>query len=201
MASNVQKTPLAQSLNRMALSRANTTTKQLGKTLPCSVIEIVSSQIVKVKFEVLDPTVTLFPATMPVFGPEYVRYPIQVGSKGMAIAADAFLGQMSGLGTGIASLNRQPNLSALMFMPFGNTGFSAADLNTLVLYGASNGTKIMDSAAGNCSITLTSSAITLTFGAHSIVINASGVTIDGRVFLSHEHSGVSTGASNTGGVV
>lgn len=43
--------------------------------------------------------------------------------------------------------------------------------------------------------------ISLTVGGHSVVINSSGVTIDGKVFLAHTHSGVQTGSGDTGGVV
>ena len=43
-------------------------------------------------------------------------------------------------------------------------------------------------------------SITLQVGGHSIVINASGVTIDGRLFLAHQHLGVQTGGGVSGGV-
>ena len=44
-------------------------------------------------------------------------------------------------------------------------------------------------------------SITLGVGGNTIVINGSGVSINGRQFLAHEHSGVMTGGGITGGVV
>lgn len=154
MPSNAQKTPALQSLNRIAYKGAANSTSILGKTLPCSVTKVQGS-IVTVKFEVNAAPFTLPPATMPVFGPEYIRYPIQIGCKGMAIAANAYLGGMSGLGAGVATLAEPPNLSALVFLPFGNVDFSAVDGNALVLYGP-DGAVIRD-IGGNCVLTISDS--------------------------------------------
>lgn len=43
--------------------------------------------------------------------------------------------------------------------------------------------------------------ISMMVGGKGIVITPSGTTIDGRLFLTHEHSGVETGGGNTAGVV
>jgi hypothetical protein len=106
----------------------------LGKNLPASVISV-SGSIVTVKFE-LKSSFTLPNVTCPLFGPEYIRYPIQAGCKGLVISADAFLGAMSGLGSGDADLTMLANLSAVLFIPCGNKGWSATDdPNALLLYG------------------------------------------------------------------
>lgn len=199
-ATNVQKVPFARSLNDAMRDRASNAVQLVGKTLPCSVTRRVSSKIVTVKFEINAAPFTLPPVTMPVFGSEYIREPIQVGCKGMAIAADAYLGQISGLGSGTATLNQQANLSDLMFMPMGNAGLADVDLNKLVLYGQ-DGVIIRPTVAGTPQITMTATSITLAVGSHSIVIDSTGVTIDGRLFLAHEHTGVTIGIGNTGGVV
>ena len=199
MATNVQKTPLQTSLNRLSAGASQNAVQRLGKSYPCSVTKVAGS-IVTVKFEIIDPNITLPPATMPVFGPEYIRYPLQVGCKGMAIAADAFIGAMSGLGSGIATLAPQPNLSALMFMPMGNTGFPETDPDTLVLYGHT-GSLLADSVNEHATIALTSNSITLACGGHSIVINNTGVIIDGKVFLTHQHTGVQGGSGDSGPVL
>lgn len=199
MATNAQKIPYARSLNDFAAARTRNATQRLGKAIPCTVTHVAGS-IVTVKFEVQAGVFTLPPVTMPVMGPEYIRYPIQVGCKGLAVASDFYLGAMSGLGSGVATLNPQPNLSGLVFIPIGNTGFTMTpDPNKLVLYGP-DGT-IIKAATGTPEINVTTTSITLSVGAHSIVIDATGVTIDGKVFLTHEHSGVATGAFNTGPVV
>lgn len=142
-ASNVQKTPLAASLNQLGIRSAETRIQRLPQCLPCSVVSV-SGSIVTVKFEVSSGVMTLPQVQMPLFGPEYIRYPMQVGDKGFAIASDAYLGQMSGLGTGTADLSEQPNLSTLSFMPIGNMNFSATDdANKVVIYGP-NGTILRD---------------------------------------------------------
>lgn len=51
------------------------------------------------------------------------------------------------------------------------------------------------------SISFTPGQIAITMGGSSIIITAGGVSIMGRDFLSHVHSGVQTGAGNTTGVV
>lgn len=159
---------------------------------------------------------TLPQVTMPAFGPEYIRYPIQIGDKGYTMAADAYLGGMSGLGGGTASLSLPANLSALVWMPIGNTGWFSVNPNAVTIYGP-DGTILQDTngktvetltptswslnvSNGAASITA-STSISFSCGGHSIVIDSSGVTIDGRVFLTHEHSGVTGGSSDTGGVV
>jgi hypothetical protein len=196
-ATNAQKLPLQRSLSDIARVRAGNRVATTGKTYPCSVTAVHGS-IVTVKFEINQPPFTLPPATMPVFGPEYIRYPIQVGCKGMAIAADAFIGAMSGLGTGVADLSEQPNLSALMFMPVGNVDFSPVDGQAIVLYGP-NGC-VLKAMSGLANITLTPNQITLSVGSVSIVIDGSNVTIQGKPFLPHTHGGVVTGGANTTGV-
>src|ERR1700743_2257306 len=103
MADNAQKTPIAQNLSRFSQASSQNETQALPKALPCSVVSV-SGAIVTVKFEVTS-VYTLSNVTMPLFGPEYVRYPIQVGDKGFAVPADAYLGGMSGLGGGTADLS------------------------------------------------------------------------------------------------
>jgi len=43
--------------------------------------------------------------------------------------------------------------------------------------------------------------ISMTVGAHNITINSTGVHIDGKIFLTHQHTGVTTGGGNSGGVL
>ena len=52
---------------------------------------------------------------------------------------------------------------------------------------------------GSGSITMNGSGLTLAFGGKSVVIDSSGVTIDGILFDTHYHTGVTTGTGNTGG--
>lgn len=206
MASNAQKTPIARSLNRLAADRAVDAIQLLGKALPASVVAV-NGSIVTIKFEVAS-LYSLPEITCPLAGPEWIRYPTQVGDKGVVLPADTYLGGVSGLGSGVADLTMQANLSAVVFLPIANANWSSTDdPNKIVLYGP-NGFVVRDtSGAGKITGTPTDivieapTSITLMAGGHEIVINSMGVVIDGRVFLLHGHSGVQTGGGVTGGVV
>jgi hypothetical protein len=131
---NNQKTPLSRSINAAAQRRALTAINTLGRALPCSVVAV-SGSIVTVNFE-LQGNLTLPQVTMPMFGPEYIRYPVQIGDKGVALSADVYIGGMSGLGGGTATETLPANLSALIFFPIANSGWSAPDNpNAVIIYG------------------------------------------------------------------
>ena len=155
--------------------------------------------MVTVNFELNGP-ITFPQIEVPQAISRYARPPTQVGDKGFVISADAYLDGVTGLGTGTATYNQPPpNLSALVFFPLANTSFPTVDANAYNITGP-NGCVIKDDS-GSSVITLTPSSITLSCGGHSIVIDSGGVKIDGRVFLTHKHSGVQTGGGNTGNVV
>ncbi len=121
------KNPLGRSLNELAAERARQAIEQTGKALPCSVASVVSSGIVTVNFEVASPDITLPQVTVPICQPTYIRYPIQPGDLGMVISADAALGGVTGLGSGLPTLGVQPgNLTALAFVWLGNKNWDAA---------------------------------------------------------------------------
>lgn len=164
MASNAQKTHLAVDLNRFAQQKVLSVMQLTGKALPCSVV-LVSGSIVTVKFEVQS-TFTLPVVTMPVFGPEYIRYPVQVGDLGVTVAADAYLGGVSGLGGGVASLATPANLSALFFMPVASTKWSPSeDPNAVVIYGPDG------------------VIIRTVDKAHSITVSPTGIVIKGNTTI------------------
>jgi hypothetical protein len=54
--------------------------------------------------------------------------------------------------------------------------------------------------AGTAFIDLSPTALTLSFAGKTIVIDATGVTIEGKAFLPHRHTGVQAGPDQTGGV-
>lgn len=135
---NAQKTPLARSLNRFAEGKITDALQLTGKALPCRVTAV-SGSIVTVKFEIQTPyELTLPQVTCPMFGPEYIRYPTQVGDLGVVISADAYLGGVSGLGSegSVADLTQRANLSALIFLPIANKNWSETDnAQAVVIYG------------------------------------------------------------------
>lgn len=167
MAGNVQKTPLVSTLNRFAEGKADDANQILGKSLPCSVVTVVSSGVVVVKFEVQSSALgaTLPNVMVPVAGSEYVRLPLQVGDKGMCVTADAYLGGVSGLGGGVAGLVQQGNLAALAFAPLGNKSWAPTPSPTaVVLYGVKGGgvTLLSDITGQTVKIVLTSTGIAIT---------------------------------------
>jgi hypothetical protein len=204
--SSAQKTPYSRTAPLLAQRKALDEIAKRGQALPGHVVAATGA-IVTVNFDVTD--VTLSQVQMPVFGPEYVRYPIQVGDLGVAFPASVYLGGVSGLGGGTADTTLRGNLSTLVWFPIGNKNWTAppgGDANTLTLYGKT-ALELLDSITGNASVKLTSSSIALTCGGHTIVIDSTGVHIDGRIFLAHEHTpgayvvGSSPVTNNSGGVV
>lgn len=218
--SNAQKTAFARALNQFAEQKVNQKLKQLGKALPCQVVAR-EGQIVRVSFDI-NSGFTLPQVTMPIATSLYDWVPLQPGDFGVTQAADTYLGGASGLGGGTADLSLRANLSTLEFVPVSNTAWTVPDTNQRVVQGLT-GVLLRDTGAANTfdmtastttlntpgDITITSGAtlsasateITLSAGGHTIVINSTGVIIDGRVFLVHEHSGVSPGGADTGPVV
>jgi hypothetical protein len=216
MTGNAQKTPLVATLNRFAEAKAADAAQVEPKQLPCSVVTVVSSGVVTVKFEVQAADAlgaTLPNVTVPVAWPEYVRYPVQPGDKGFCLSADAFLGGVSGLGGGVASLVRQGNLATLAFQPVGSTAWTrTTNADAVVIYGvAGGGVALYSDIAGQAvSLVLTKNGITIT---GNVTLNgnlmiAGAVTATGNVtagqggaasveLLQHRH--LSSGGTGTGG--
>jgi hypothetical protein len=200
MTGNALKTPFTRSLNMAAQRRALDAIQLQGKALPASVVAV-SGSIVTVKFELSGPY-TLPPVTCPLFGPEYIRYPVQIGDAGVVFPADAYLGGVSGLGGGVADLTIPANLSALVFFPVANKAWSAPDnANAVVIYGPDG--VILRNTANTASIKVGPSGITLTdpngnviaMGSAGIKFTAGGVTVGAT---THDHSGVTSGTGTSG---
>lgn len=184
-ATNVQKTPFGLSLNRATSRIANNMVHRQGQKLPCSVVSVDGS-IITVKFEINQPPFTLPQATIPLFGPEYIRYPIQVGDKGFAIAADAQIGHMTGLSNGgTPGLERQPNLSALTFMPIGNKNWEAPeDPDAVIIYGK-NGVILRDKDK-KVTFTLTPSGVEIDLhGNGNVTIKNGDLHVTGAVIAGY----------------
>ena len=195
MADEYLKLSQALSDNQTAQNRAADAVAALGKRLPCTVEQVVSSGIVTVSIQVQGAPFTFPQLTVPVGWSEYTRLPVQVGCKGYLATADAQLGGVSGLGSGTASLSAPANLGALMFYPVGNTQWQAViNGNTLVLYGEPN-VQVQDKT-GASTLNISPSAITLASNGHTLVVNGSGIFLDGKEFAPHEHiNGGGTGNS------
>jgi len=125
-----------------------------GKSLPCHVVEI-SGSIVTVQFDMLPGRISFPQITIPVFGSEYVRLPIQKGDKGVTVPASVSLRGVSGLGTGLADMNAPPSLTALFFMPMANIDWFAVDPNILTMYGIHGATMMTTDDASSVKVTET----------------------------------------------
>lgn len=197
-----QKIPLSRSLPQLATKAANDAQAQIGLRLPGHVVSV-SGSIVTVNFDVQGATIPQ--ATMAIAMSAYDRIPIQVNDKGYATTADAYLGNVTGLGGGTADLTRWGNLSNLVWVPVSNKAWATPDSTARILYSANGqasalvGNTQVKLALGSGSVVMNSSGITLSFGGKSIIINSSGVTIDGILWDTHYHPGVTTGGGITGG--
>lgn len=182
--SNAQKTPLGRSLNQFTERKIVDALQVTGRALPCSVVSVAGS-IITVQFEVSGPF-TLPHVEVPLFGPEYIRYPIKAGDMGVVFAADARLGGVSGLGGGVADLTQPSNLGSLVFFPIGNATWGSVDPNSVTIYGP-NGVVLRDTGSAT-TMTLTPAGIsviaatqfTVSCGACSLTMTSAGVfTISG----------------------
>lgn len=105
-----------------------------GKGWPCHVTAV-NGSIVTVMFDILPGNYNLPEVTIPVIGAEYIRYPIQVGDKGVTIPLSVSIRNVTGLGVGLPDLNTPPSLTALVFAPVGNINWEGVDPQVLTMYG------------------------------------------------------------------
>ena len=145
MASNAQKTPYNKGIRLLTQDVARGVVHLLSKSAPVTVVSVSDNcLIVTVKFEVQS-SYTFPQITCPVAFPEFQRVPIYEGMKGIVIPMDIYIGAMSGLGGGVASLTQNANLTNAVFWPIGNKGQDPSDNSqAYVIYGP-DGAVIRDS--------------------------------------------------------
>lgn len=195
MADNYLKLWVQKTTNKAAINRAKQVIQSMGRALPCRVVSV-NGSIVTVAFEVNASPLTLPNITIPKAESPWIRMPTQVGDKGYTVPSDVYLGGISGLGSGTATLAPVGNLSALVFVPVSNKASSPVDQNAAQIQGpngaiiqTTQGTtsKIVTDANGTTvtygsnTITINSSEIVLTAGGSSITINSSGIAFHGAV--------------------
>lgn len=212
MADNFLKLWVQKTSNRTAINRAKLAIQSLGRALPCRVVAV-SGAIVTVAFEVNAAPWTLPNITIPKAESNWVRMPTQVGDKGYTVPADVYLGGISGLGGGTATMAPVGNLSALVFVPVSNQSSPPVDQNAAQVQGPNgaiiqtttgtvskivtdqNGTTV---TYGSNTITINSTEIVLSAGGSSITINASGIALSGAV--TGTSTAVFTGNVTGGGI-
>jgi hypothetical protein len=172
--SNSQQFPFLKALNNAIQIGADDQAAIKGRSLPCHVVSV-KGQIVTVQFDML-PDGTQYPeVTIPIATFPYIRYPIQVGDRGVTVAADVSLRGVSGLGTGIASRAFTMSLVPLFFIPLSNAGWSEEDPNKIVLYGPDGA--ILKTEDGASSITVEPGKISQQ--ADAIYLNAKDIYLGG----------------------
>lgn len=192
MTGNAQKTPFASSLSEFTNRRIAQYIQTTGRGLPASVVSAQAGRgVVTVKFELTNTGMTLPTVTIPMFGPEWIRYPVAAGLKGVVIPFDVSIGNMSGLGAQTSNLARSANLSSLIFMPIGNSSFTdPEETGRTVIYGPDGA--VLMSANKDFVVRVTEDQINVAKKDGSIGMTVSGtliqfkgnVQIDGNLQLS-----------------
>jgi len=217
IANSAQKTPFVSTQTRFAEERIGSAWQLLTKAPPASIVSMDSTNTIATVALEIDSIYTFPPITCPVFGPQFIRYPLGKGVKGVLLSGDYYLGGVSGLGDGRATLGKVANLSSCVFFPIGNASFSPVeDKEKTIVYGndgvilrdkdnkisftidANRGLQVIWN--GTPLMTFSADGISLQYNGHGVVINNSGTFIDGVQFLPHQHTNVQTGTSTTGPV-
>jgi hypothetical protein len=171
------KNPLFKSIPAAIHKRVVNAFQLTGKALPCHVTAVnaaPSGVLITVQFDVSD-IHNLPQITIPLFGPEYIRYPIKATDLGVVMPVDASVAYTSGQSSGISDLSDPANLEALYFMPIGNKNWVSVDPDQVTIY-APNGATIRDTNSGAV-IVLHPTEITITVGSSSWAMNSTSVTV------------------------
>lgn len=178
-----QKIPFSESIDGYVDKKISDNQQILGQILPCSVVAV-DGPIVTVNFEVFNGIFTIPQVTVPIAESQYTRLPIQVGDKGICIAADTRLGGITGLGLdkSLAPLSQPGNLGGLVFVPISNKNWFAVNGRYLVLYGP-DGVEIT-TANQDCKLTLNSSGIIIDLNGGSLIVNNGNTTMNGNLTVN-----------------
>jgi hypothetical protein len=201
-------------LHRIAAKAVRVAMEHMGKALPCHVTAV-TGQIVTVAFDLPQGSPWVLPTiTIPKAEGPWINSPTQIGDVGMTVAADVYLGGISGIGGGQATWRTPGNLDALVWVPVAMQSTQIPNQNAALLQGPDGAiiqtTQGTNSAAvvsqqsitltfGSSSITINGTEISMTAGGQTVTLNSSGFDIGGILFGTHVHSGVTSGSDDTGG--
>lgn len=181
MSGNELKNPVYKTVSDAVQNKIVDAIQKTGKGLPCHVTKV-SGALITVQFDV-NSIFTLPQVTVPLFGPEYIRYPIKQGDLGVVIALDLSVSYTSGQGGGIPNLSTYSppaNLEALVFLPIGNKNWVAVDSTAVTIY-APNGVTMRDTNSGDVMI-LHPSQFTITIGSTVFQMDANSITCTTQTF-------------------
>lgn len=175
----------ASSMNRFTERKIENALQKSGKVLPASVVKQTGNMIT-VSFELRDIPYVLPQVTIPLFGPQYIRYPMQPGDKGIVIPADTYIGGVSGQGGGIADMTPPANLSALVFLPISNTEWQGVDGKVVTVYGP-EGVTLRDSESNTTFLLKPDSIAISTPDSFTVTVDSTVLSLTGsRWSLSGE---------------
>lgn len=199
MANIAQRAWLQGSLDEIARNRAMQLWWKLGKALPCKVTAV-DGAIVTVSLEMDTSPLTIPQFQVAKLESPWVRSATQVGDLGMTMPSSVYIGGITGLGTGQATFTPAFNVTDMIFVPVSNDNSPPPNVNASTVQGP-EGAIIQTTSGTTSKVEVTQSGITLTYGSKTVTLDSSGLTIDGILFDTHVHSGVSSGSNNTGGPV
>lgn len=189
MSDNYSKLWIQRTANQTAINRARQAIENMGRALPCRVVGV-NGSIVTVAFEVNAAPYTLPNITIPKAESNWIREPTQEGDFGYTMPSDAYLGGVSGLGGGVATLTRPGNLSALIFQPVSNKNSPPIDPNAAQVQGP-NGAIIRTTTGTTSEIVTNTSGTTVMFGSNTVVVNATETALNfGSTSLVLNASGI-----------
>lgn len=192
-ADNRLKTPLPISLNQMAGQRGADRQQAASKGIPCQ-ITARNGQVVTVSFQMqvggVGGPFTLVQADYPIGGSSPTDwYPYKVGTNGLLLPSDFYLGGVTGRGGGTADYSQRGNLASLAFFPIANTSMTppGGDADKRGVTGP-NGV-YLGTDDGSVAVTVDEAgSVTIKVGGKTWVFNASGLTLSNSVIAeTHTH--------------
>ena len=206
-----KRRPMRETLSAFIGKEIENNSQVIGKAWPCSILSVQTDSnnktvpIVTVQFEI-NSQFPLPKITIPAIGTQHIRTPLRAGAFGIAISADVFIGNVSGLGENFTTMADTGNLAAMFFIPIGNADWKTFDKDSVVLYSIATGAMVM----------VNQSQVILLSGSSSVTVSPSGIAINGNVTVTgtitatgditgngtslhtHKHGGVQTGGGTTG---
>lgn len=175
MAENYDKLWFQQKANQLAINRISQAIENQGYALPCHVVKVTGA-VVTVAFDVQNSPQSLPKITIPKAESPWIRMPTQVGDKGVTMPADVYLGGISGIGGGTATMTRRGNLSTLVFVPVSNANSAPIDQGAAQIQGP-NGVINRTTTGTTSEVATNTSGTTVTFGSNTVVVNSSEIAL------------------------
>lgn len=179
MADDSQKNPIIKNLQLYVQAMMEHFMETLGKSLPCTIVSVdATGTVVTVNIEVQDPIQQYPQITCPVLYPKYVRYPLKKGDPGLLVPSDVYLGGVSGLGGGTATLAPQGNLSTCGFLALAGAGAGPTDNPKAQVLSGDDGVILRDSGTAGPGVNGATSRIQVDGEGNVVIFGAKSYSWD-----------------------